>query len=472
MANVLLRSGDIKDFQALGQDGKAIYLFATQIRETLKFKIGAQYTNHLAIPQRNDQGNIIDWYVPFPSNNPSGNYDIIPWSAANDEEKKAALIQLDNFEQKVIMLGEQMANNGNLSGDNLLFYRLIFSPHIHHNNSENIIGIRFPSPEYVYIVNGIPVITFWGFISPQPSMQCSLLQCLKPSMTTTTLSTTTMTPFPIPKTEIVVSRKAWWKRWWFWLLAFLLLLLLLFLLRGCYVKHDTISLATPSTSLANNDLNLPSLTLRESDSHIHSNIDNIALPSVNLNEGNQSVTSPVLALNQSLPDEDIPPSTTDTESDNSTLNPLQTPDPLQTQSLPNNDTQPENNNVTAPFNNSLSLPADSLTEGSTDFLQGKWSVRGGIQDELTGKPLSLQYNFDQGNGTVTVTRSDGVKCIGNVGSVIQQGSLNISSQTQATCSDNSGYQLPKIQCKAGINNVANCLGSYDNGIQFPLTIKQ
>ena len=60
MVNTLLRSGDIKDFKMLGHDGKAAYLVAAQIREMFRVKLGKQYADYLAIPQRNDQGNIID----------------------------------------------------------------------------------------------------------------------------------------------------------------------------------------------------------------------------------------------------------------------------------------------------------------------------------------------------------------------------------------------------------------------------
>ena len=53
MANTLLRSGDIKDFKMLGHDGKAAYLVASQIREMFRVKLGRQYSDCLAIPQRN-----------------------------------------------------------------------------------------------------------------------------------------------------------------------------------------------------------------------------------------------------------------------------------------------------------------------------------------------------------------------------------------------------------------------------------
>lgn len=120
----------------------------------------------------------------------------------------------------------------------------------------------------------------------------------------------------------------------------------------------------------------------------------------------------------------------------------------------------------------LTLSPAQVTQRSTNFLNGQWSVSGGIQDKATGKPLQLSYEFKNRNGQVTVTRSDGVKCLGQVDSGIQNANLSIVGNNQAICSDNTKYQLPKIQCKLGNNNQADCQGIYDNGALFPITMKK
>lgn len=50
MLSALLRSGDIKDYSALGQDGMAVYTVASQLRDAIKFKRGKTFANYLAIP--------------------------------------------------------------------------------------------------------------------------------------------------------------------------------------------------------------------------------------------------------------------------------------------------------------------------------------------------------------------------------------------------------------------------------------
>lgn len=64
MLSALLRSGDVKNYTALGQDGTPVYAVASQLRDAIKFRvkdandktIGKRFANYLAIPQRNDQG--------------------------------------------------------------------------------------------------------------------------------------------------------------------------------------------------------------------------------------------------------------------------------------------------------------------------------------------------------------------------------------------------------------------------------
>lgn len=492
MANTLLRSGDIKDFQALGMDGKAVYLFATQIRETFRIKLGQQYANYLAIPKRNDQGNLVDWYIPFPSTKPNGDYDIVPWSAANEDERKAALVQLHEFEAKVIELGKKMASNPNLSGDQLLFSRLVYNPQASSNydERENIIAIRFPASDFVYIVNGIPIITFWGFLNAQQQIKGSPFYCLEPIKPSTTVA-----PKVVPPVEPVVNsvvRKPWWLRWWWWLLAFLLLFLLLFLLRGCY-NVGNIPLPFLNTDIPENETEnekIPNIvttpngvinnqvvggginsqlanpiTGEQSDSATNEqlNPDVPVLPDPNSNDQN--------GVDNNTPEQQDNPGTDNSGMDNPEVD---NPGVDNTKPNDNNIPEPENNTTNAPNNTNtpLTLSPETVQNGSTQFLNGKWNVGGGIQDKTTGKPLRLQYDFNKGDGTVTVTRSDGVKCTGNVGSAIAQGNLAINSIKQATCSDNSLYELPKIQCAPGQNNVANCQGYYDNGQKFPITIKQ
>ena len=541
MANTLLRSGDIKDFKMLGHDGKAAYLVASQIREMFRVKLGRQYSDCLAIPQRNDQGNIVDWYIPFDSEQPDGQYDIIPWTSANEDEQKSALGLLKEFESKVIELGQKLASNPNLEGDQLLFSRLIYDPKQNENSLEpNLMAIRFPSNQFVYIVNGKPVITFWGFVNPQTPQATSPFYCLE-AFRKAAPKVAATAPVQAP----VIVKKPWWKRWWIWLLGLLPLLLLLLLaifwLKGCS-WNPSISI-DPKISLDGKvDIPVPTVVNDKEDKQEKKEpepeikeVNNKPVTIVNgvVPNGKVAVDPNALPVNgiatdpavvdnlaATAPDQGMannvnpdgvteqpqPTSSPDDKGNNgeqgeqgnkddkgSNANPSddkkdnqdgQNKDDKNGQVPPtpnldsksdvtnSNSDQGNQPNVNASQANNLVLPADVLKQGSTNFLNGQWSVGAGIQDKATGKPLQLSYNFNQGNGEVTVTRSDGVKCVGNVGTGIQNSNLNITGNSEAICSDNTKYQLPKIQCKSGKDNQADCQGIYDNGTSFPITMKK
>ncbi|WP_227672069.1 hypothetical protein [Leclercia adecarboxylata] len=60
--------------------------------------------------------------------------------------------------------------------------------------------------------------------------------------------------------------------------------------------------------------------------------------------------------------------------------------------------------------------------GNTDFLNGRWHAGAGIQDQRTGKPLSLNYQINDGKGEVQMVRGDGVTCRGAVNAPSSQAS--------------------------------------------------
>ncbi|WP_334326401.1 SrfA family protein [Gilliamella apicola] len=510
MVNTLLRSGDIKDFKMLGHDGKAVYLVAAQIREMFRVKLGKQYADYLAIPQRNDQGNIVDWYIPFDSTQSDGQYDIIPWTSASESEQEEALILLKEFENKVMNLGKQLASNPNLAGDQLIFSRLIYDPKNNIDSSEpNLMAIRFPSNQFVYIVNGKPVITFWGFVYPQTPQNSSPFDCLQSIKQPIPLASTITEPEVIKKKWCKRRCKRWWKLWWAWLLGLLLLLLLLFpifLLRGCgqnlgvSINHDIAD---------ENNINQLLPADEKQDVKEINNKDQVVDRQTNIINGTQNNSKDVVDANGVPINTEVQGDTLNTVDPNAIPNNVenngdinQIPDALNSNDDkivdPNlveadkkdnlDGTKDEDNKGQIPEelnkdNNSdtnvnldkvdnLTLSPDQIKQGSTEFLDGQWSVSGGIQDKATGKPLQLSYEFKDGNGQVTVTRSDGVKCVGQVDSGIQHANLNIGGNNQAICSDNNKYQLPKIQCKSGNNNQADCQGIYDNGASFPITMKK
>lgn len=148
MSSVLLTSGDVKNYAALGAAGIPVYTVAPQIRGTIRRVLGREAADMLAIPQPNETGTRLDWYAPV-----SG--PVVPWSAATEAEREQARSRLAWLRER---LGQGAASGGG-GRDAETFRRQL--PHV----------ASIPSDDHVFLVGGRPVLTFWGFApSPTPVM--------------------------------------------------------------------------------------------------------------------------------------------------------------------------------------------------------------------------------------------------------------------------------------------------------------
>ncbi|OAE57618.1 hypothetical protein DBL07_13670 [Achromobacter mucicolens] len=110
-------------------------------------------------------------------------------------------------------------------------------------------------------------------------------------------------------------------------------------------------------------------------------------------------------------------------------------------------------------------------EGNADFLNGNWRAGAGIQDRDTGEPLRLHYQFENGEGSVTLKRHNGVQCSAPVSAAVSKGSLMISNSVAAKCSDGGTYEMPQIQCQPGATSIASCAGNYGDN-RFPISMRR
>ena len=526
MLSTLLRTGDIKDYTALGQDGQAVYSVASQLRDTIRLKRGRVFSDYLAIPQRNDQGSKIDWYVPFESERADGKYMIIPWSSATEQERQQALSELKVFERNMADLGLEMSKQANLKGDQLLFSRLLWAEPNNPDSAENLKALRFPNPEHVYLVNNRPVITFWGFIEKNTNLHGDPFLSLKPAAPLVAAA-------PIPEAAPAAPKKK--LSWLWWLLPLLLLLALLL----CYwlgyfnssskkieldplAKHEVQKTEKKSTALSEDkkleekkapvvddkkerifnvngasyryvngqwidsngavvsDNGLVSKLEQAAEVNATDNItatDNTALQTDANVDNKTALTNPQdpnalgkdEAAKNEMNEQALPP--VDPNLNGKDKNGVEPNQPADKDNKVNPNDPKANDPTANTTQQKLQIPEKSLQEGKVDFLNGAWNAGGGIQDKTTGKPMRLSYNFDdKGKGQVTLQRGDGVKCVGNVNANVSGGGLTISNKNVASCSDGTTYQLPEINCKPNSAS-ADCNGSYGDN-RFPITIKK
>ncbi|KAE9535392.1 hypothetical protein A1D25_05475 [Ursidibacter arcticus] len=571
MLSALLRSGDIKNYTALGQDGVAVYSVASQLRDSIKFKRGKAFADYLAIPQRNDQGSQIDWYVPFESDKPNGQYMIVPWTSATQEERDKAWAELQIFERTMLELGSEMTSSPSTKGDQLLFARLLCSGQSKNiEDADNLKALRFPNPEHVYLVNDRPVITFWGFTEKNALIYGSPFLNLKPSSLvppiTPEIPLSNYEPSQEKTAEPAPTTKHWCRRFW-WILPLLLLLgvLLCWLFRGFLFPHFN-WFGTPTVTIENNVTGETKITpkeceIRKVSGSFYYFVNNrwvnesgvVISDSILLNTLEQTtpelekrcidVQTPVLRDKDSVRNKDTvnyvsdttAPATLETNAqanqavgqngglptlpDTSVADDLAKANAAEDQGnvaesqanaaenkaneaesqanadenkantdenqnsskdnpVDENQSIPElpigDENSQAPNqqdDKKLTIPPDSQQNGKLNFLNGEWNAGAGIQDKTTGKPLRLNYKFNDGKGKVELKRGDGVKCTGDVVASMNGGRLNIDNTGIAKCSDGSTYQLPSVSCRAGAKSSADCQGKYEKGQNFPIIIK-
>ncbi|MGL5091096.1 MAG: SrfA family protein [Aeromonas sobria] len=485
----LLRSGHNSAFKALGETGFPVYRMASQLRETIRrLDTGHDLARHLAIPQNHQGGDRTDWYSSFAG-------DVIPWNSATEFERAAAYSQLESFKLAVLALSEQLltTDNKDQGGDKRVFASLLKQV------------VNFPDQDFVYLVDGVLVITFWGFVHDNDEQRDPMhwLKPVSPSLTTPGVAARAPVAELAPACEIVpttgavpaipmyaqpvtptIQSASWWSRWrWSWLFWPLLLLallaLLLFGLRSCApsfslpgvspmglpILRDS-AVAVPSSGQALPAAHGPAdvaATVPSRASEQHTTVDSVALasgapltpPSAPLASGEEPVSA-------SPPQASMPGAAADLE-----------PPTLPPASPPSTDPAPNNSapQDPVPKGKELTIPP-TMANGPAQFLDGDWKVNGGIQDTQTGKPLQLQYSFKEGEGRVSLRQSNGVECRGAASGVMKDGQLSINNLGQAECADGSSYMIPQIECKPGTDNGTDCVGRNEGEKQFPIKMRQ
>ncbi|MDV7210843.1 SrfA family protein [Azotobacter beijerinckii] len=478
MPGALLRTGTLREFRALGVDGQPVHGVALQLREAIRLKMRREAADCLAIPQSNETGDRIDWYAPVDG-------DVVPWSAATPEERVQAHAQLEAMQAQLRATGESMRNDAQ-NREKQVFGRLLEK------------ALQFPDANHVYLVDGKPVITFWGFTQHEVPQLPDPLSCLQAAGPAAAVAADAALP---PPAAPVVAEKSRWRRWLWLLLLPLLLLLLLFLMRAC----------APSVELPFelSKIDLPGLPAEEKtppDVHLRegavgvtgalgnagvSGIDaaGVAGEGVPLADEETAVEALPIdeetagdlaadeagadqsALDKPAAEEQLPVPETQPEPKSEDLSKPPVPPQLDEKNPEGQEGQQDEPSKKGDAAKPMSIPPEARSSGSTGFLDGNWQAGAGIQDAKTGKPLQLGYDFKDGKGRVSIRRDDGVQCSGAVNASMQGGNLSIASQGQAACSDGSRYRLPEVTCKPDARSAADCTGHYGDQ-EFPMSIRQ
>ncbi|MCR4457422.1 SrfA family protein [Pseudescherichia sp. L3] len=452
MAKTLLRSGDLDDFQAVGGGGQAVFDSALQIREALRLRKQQAMVDCLAIPQINDDGDRVDWYSPIEGR-------AVSWKAADDESRFRALRFLESTLDSAAALSRKSLQSPKTAQQ--LFGSLLAK------------ALQFPGVNHVFLVDGKPVITFWGFVDLNESAREDVLACLREEEP------------PAPIIEMPEERD---------------------------VEEDVPAVATFSKADEPLLAAVPEITPQQPPEPPQPEpqpapvvppaaVAAAPAPATKRRYGLwalpvaavvvAAVAAPLLWPHQPAEHASTPAlKTAAAPAAPQTIAPAPLeaePAPVLTASLPLHQAEvvaakaapapvvekTSEPTITAIPKDALVMDANQVKAGSTRFLNGSWRVMLDIKDEVTGKPPTLRFQIQNNKGTARLVQGNNIVCRSEIFSGLHDtGVLMIKSRGHARCSDGTRYPMPEISCTAGTSDVAQCSARYDAKTIVPLTFRK
>lgn len=443
MAKTLLRSGNLDDFQAVGGGGQAVFESALQIREALRLRKQQSIVDCLAIPQVNDEGDRVDWYSPTEG-------VVTSWKAADEDARFRALRLLESTLSSVESLSKKSLQSPKTAQQ--LFGSLLSK------------AFQFPGENFLFLVDGKPVITFWGFVNLNENAREDILDCLRASLLPVPMPAPVIEPEPEPEPAPAIV----------------------------FEKADEPLVAAPATvHITADDLYeahpAPVMTASEPEPEpapaiVAAKKRRVALWALPVAAVVvAAVAAPLLWPKQAptaepvkavavapvaiapKPVAAVEPLPLNLPLHQAEVAAVKAAEPVEAEPVV----------ITAIPKDAMVMEAGQVKSGSTRFLNGSWRAMLEVTDPITGKPPYVRYQIQNNKGTARVVHGKNVVCRATVFSGLHSnGELMIKTRGNARCADGSRYPMPEITCKAGTNDVAECSARYDAKTVVPLTFRK
>src|SRR5258708_3830252 len=200
MAGPLLGSEPLSRYRALGMAGDPVWRAAGQLRAAIAQRLSREHADLLAIPEVEPSGRHIDWYAPF-DGEPRRLADL------GEVERAEVLAKVQRLHADMAGLAATM-EAPERSGAERNFARLLRY------------ALTAPGEETLHVVDGRPVMTFWGFSADAALPGVFIASPPRP------LAAPQAVMASVPAVAAMATRGTG-SAWWQWLLLALLLLLLL-----------------------------------------------------------------------------------------------------------------------------------------------------------------------------------------------------------------------------------------------------
>jgi hypothetical protein len=476
MAGPLLTSEPLQRYRALGLAGDPVWRAAPQLRAAIAQRLSREHADLLAIPEADPSGRRIDWYAPF-----DGEVRRLADLGASEHATIAATVQ--RLHGDLATLAESM-EAPQRSGAERNFARLLRN------------ALTAPGEETLYVVDGKPVMAFWGFSADAalpgaflPSAPIVPQPMTAPAVAAAGAPAAVFASAPALAPAIVVERATWWQ----WLLLALLLLLLLaglaYLLRP-YLPHLEPRLEAEArdralefsvrqpvelqnvrlVTLQQDNENLRIELARLTDALAHKGGDcaaGLVVPGAVIGvvpDGKPIERGP--NVDEKGKEVDLASKQDEKGPDANKPDAQKGPDNAQGP----NDKGPNDKGPNGPDKSMadkkkdepkpMVVPPDAKQKQELGFLKGDWRSRNGLATATGEKDIRPSYTLDdKGKGKVSFVQHNGATCEAPAEARWDNGKLVIEEKSNPKCTDGHTYARNTVNCEVDKDGVAQCKGS-------------
>jgi hypothetical protein len=455
-AGPLLISEPLQRYRALGLAGDPVWRAAGQLRAAIAARLSRDHADLLAIPEVDPTGRRIDWYAPFEG-------EARRLSEIGGTERTQVLDKVQRLHGDLAQLADSMESPERSSAERN-FARLLRH------------SLTAPGEETLYVVDGKPVMTFWGFTA-----DASLPGAFLASPPVIARPEAVMVS--APALAAAGPRTSWWQ----WLLLALLLLLMLALLAWLvrpYLPRLEPSLEAEARERALRFSVRQPLELQQTRAGtLVQDNENLRMELARLTDdlarrggdcaagivGPGGVIAagvvPGAPIERSAGPEPVPaPGVNVADKPD-----MKGPDGQDKNKGAGAQNDPKNND---PKNNDpkndakkdepkpMVVPPEAKQKQDLAFLKGDWRSRTGLATASGEKDLRPSYTLDdKGKGKVSFVQKNGAACEAPAEARWDSGKLVIEEKANPKCSDGKTYARNTVNCEVDAAGVAQCKGS-------------
>lgn len=452
-AGPLLVSEPLQRYRALGLAGDPVWRAAGQLRTAIAGRLSRRHADLLAIPEVDPTGQRIDWYAPF-DGSAQRLADLAP--ATRDQ----VLADVQRLHAEISSLADGMDAPDRSTAERN-FARLLRH------------ALTAPGEDTLYVVDGKPVMTFWGFTA-EASLPGAFLAAPP-------VAAAPRVPPAAPRPEAVLAsapavatvvgpaRSAWWQ--WL-LLAVLLLLVLAFL---AWLVRPYLPRIEPWLEAEARERAL-SLAVRQPAELQKARFDTLQQENEALRLELARLTDEAARRGPDCAAAVLVPGVGGVVAGSAPIERGALPDPGAAPDLKRPDDKKvdmkngpdggKDGNKDAARNDPknepkpMVVPPEAKQKQDLAFLKGDWRSRTGLATATGERDLRPNYTLDdKGKGKVTFVQQNGATCEAPAEARWDGQKLVIEEKTNPRCSDGKTYARNTVNCEVGADGVAKCSGS-------------